>query len=276
MSLSSHAYRRALARCSSTALFVLLAPGCAPLSPAIPLHTMETTEVLPARKFSFGFVAGGGGLAQEGSGGGAALRVRAGVGAQQEVGVEGAVLYVDTGTPRSTGPRWTGQNTAYGMRLSWKMAPLPFLATLAGLGAASAPTGTSLSPDLGVLVSPGRLLLDRFRPYTAVRGVFSFPVGRDINLNGGVTASLVVPAGLMYQPSRSLRLFLEGGAFLTGSSLGAVADPVPTEMPPLAASHNRVYGPSLHGGGYGAVGVVFLLERNTDSESYLRMLQHFR
>lgn len=250
--------------------------GCAPLSPAVPFHLMETSEVLAARKVSLGFTAGAGGLAQEGWGTGATLRARVGTGARQEVGLEGGVLYATTGGRRGTGPPWAGESNAYGLRLSWKLAPLPWLATLVGLGASSAATGAALSPDLGLVVSPGRPLLERLRPFGGARAFFAFPVARARDLTGGVTAALVLPVGLSYQPARSLRLLLEAGGLVAWSSLGAVADPAPTQQPPPAAAYQRAYAPSAHGGYYGAVGVVFVLERNSDSENLLRSLNRWR
>lgn len=266
-------------RCGAGALlsaFLVLSLGCAPLTPTVPFHLLETTEVLPARKVAIGFNAGGGALVQEGAGAGGGLRVRVGVGARQEVGLEGTVLYVDTGTRRGSGPRWLGESTAFGARLSWKYAPLPFLGVLAGAGAASAATGSSLSGDAGLLVSPGRPLRGVVRPYAAARFLCAGPVGRERDQRGGVTLGLAVPVGLGLQIARSVRLFLEGGGLLFGSSVGATADPAPTQDPPPAYTHDRIYPPALHGGFYGAAGVIFIIERNQDSASFLQGLQFWR
>lgn len=230
--------------------------GCAPLSPSVPIHLHETTEVQPRGRFSLGFGAGGGGLAQEGGGTGGNLRVRVGTGARQEVGLEGAVVYADTGAPRSTGPAWTGKSTAFGARLSWKAAPVPWLALLAGAAASSSATGGAVGGDLGVLFGSGRPLLSRLWPYAAARAFVAVPVGRDIEATGGVTVSLAVPVGMAIGVGRSVRLFFEGGGLFARSSLTTGGD--------------------SHGGGYGSAGVLIILERNADSPWMMEALRNFR
>src|SRR5438046_2831791 len=92
----------------------------------------DTSRTALGRAAGFGGNAGGGGL-----------RVRAGVGGRQEVGVEGTVLAVDTGKASERSSRWIGNSLAYGWKLSWKGAPRDWFAVVAGAGGSSAATGNA-------------------------------------------------------------------------------------------------------------------------------------
>lgn len=257
-------------------VLVLVAPaaGCAPMSPLIPLHLTETTQVLEARKISFNAIAGVGVMAQEGWGPGGALRLRVGVGAKQEVGIEGATIYADTGEPKGGSPPWIGKTSTYGAKLSWKYAPLPWLAVLAGAGASVASTGAAAGGDLALVLSTDHALRGWLRPYGAVRGSFALPIGRDLDDRGGATAALILPGGLSFQVNRWVSLFLEFGGIVAWSSIGA--DPARYEEPAASASARRYFEPARHGGCYGAFGATFLLERNTDSAWFMKGLDHWR
>lgn len=247
--------------------------GCAPLTPSVPFHLMETTELLPRAKFSLGFAGGIGGLAQEGWGSGGTLRLRMGTGARQEVGLEGGVLYTQAhDRPPGDAPPWTRPAATFGARLSWKAVPLPWLGVLAGAGASTGPTGAAAGGDLGILCSSGRPLLGWLRPYAAVRGFLALPAGRALDQAGGVTVGLVLPVGVSIKVTRSVRLFFEGGGIGAWSSLGAD----PATAAPGPSIFVRTYEPAQHGGFYGALGASFVLERNADSDWYIRSLRDFR
>lgn len=141
-----------------------------------------------------------------------------------------------------------------------------------GVSASTGPTGAAAGGDLGVLWSSGRALRGWFRPYAAVRGFVTVPLGRAADQTGGVTAGLLLPVGVSLQVTRSARLFFEAGGLGAWSSLGAD----PAAAPPGPSAFARTYEPAQHGGYYGAFGATFILERNTDSEWYLRALRDFR
>jgi hypothetical protein len=239
-----------------------------------PFHLAETTAVLPQRKLSFNTTAGVGTMSQEGWGPGGALRIRMGVGAKQEVGVEGGMAYLDTGEPKGGAPPWIGKNSAYGAKLSWKYAPLPWLAVLAGAGISSAATGAAAGGDLALILSSDEPFRGWLRPYGGVRGSFALPIGRDIADRGGPTAALVLPGGLSLQVNRWVSLFLEFGAILAWSSIGA--DPARYNEPVTAPSAQRFFAPAQHGGAYGAFGATFLLERNSDSDWFIKAMNQWR
>jgi hypothetical protein len=256
----------ALALCAALA-------GCAPMSPLVPFHLTETTDVLKPRKFSFNASAGLGTMVQEGWGPGGTLRVRVGVGAKQEVGVEGGMVYADTGEPKGGAPPWIGKSSAYGAKLSWKYAPLPWLAVVAGGGASVAATGSAAGGDLALVLSSDHPFRGWLRPYGAVRGSFALPIGRDLQDRGGPTAALILPGGLSFQVNKWVSLFLEFGAILAWSSIGASPEQY---SEPAVPSVRHFFEPSQHSGLYGAFGATFLLERNTDSEWFLKGLNQWR
>lgn len=252
----------------------VLGSGCVPLTPLLPFAVLETPAVLPRFKVSLAASGGAGMLRQEGWGSGANLRVRMGVGARQEVGVEGGVIYTNTGEARGSRPPWYGANTAIGGRLTWKGAPLPFLALLAGAGAASAITGAALGGDLGVVLSTPRDLGGVFRPYLAARALFALPVGRPLEESGGPTLGLVLPAGASFNLGRFVRFALELGPIGAWSNVGADAaqfeQPAYRDMLP----YRLYYGPGSHVGFYGAAGLSFVIDRGaTDQAGFLRALQ---
>lgn len=254
---------------------VAVGAGCLPLSPLVPFHMTETTEVLGRGKFSFNATAGGGGLSGEGSGSGVALRVRAGVGARQEIGIEGGVVYISTGPvyiPPNNVQRapWSGGGSALGAKVTWKMAPLPWLAVIAGAGGSSSDTGAAAGGDLALLVSPGSPLSGMWRPYLGVRGLFAIPVGRDIDVAGGPTAGMVVPLGLALHANRWIRVFFEAGPIVAFSNLGTAPE---RAGQPESNPYPGVYAAGTHAGGYGVIGVTLLLGRNKDQKWFLEAQQ---
>jgi hypothetical protein len=195
-------------RLAVEALTITLAAGCVPISAPIPLHLAETAT--PLQRGELRATAGGGGgvMGLDGGGGGGDVRLRIGVGARQEVGVEGELLRVDTGKPDNKSPRWIGKSFVYGLKVSWKGAPTDWFAVIAGAGAMSAATGESAGADLALVFSRPVGIV---RPYAGFRGTIAFPVARPLADAGGITGGLVVPGGLSFHFTSRADLFLEGG-----------------------------------------------------------------
>lgn len=216
------------------------ASGCAALSPPPPFHLTETTEVVRRGAVVVTPAFGGGGMGLAGGVGGGA-RVRVGVGALQEVGVEATGFYVGNGKRQPGDPPWEGSSGAFGMKLSYKIAPLGWLAVVGGAGPGYGATGWALGGDLGVIFARPRGVV---RPYGGVVGTFAVPVGRALDLDGGTTGGFSIPVGLGLVVSPRLRLYFEAGF------LAAWANNSPTEE---------------NLGGYGALGVGIVLDRQTVS-----------
>ena len=184
---------------------------------------------------------------------GGGLRVRVGVGARQEVGVEGTAAFVDTGKADASSPSWIGKSAAWGFKLSYKGAPTDWLAFVAGAGGSETATGTALGGDLAAILAWPTALRGIVRPYGGVRGTFAIPVGRAIDAAGGVTAGLVVPVGLAFEPRPWLRLFVEAG-FVDVWSERYDSGTVMTPKGMFGAEHV---------GMYGTVGASFILGRKS-------------
>ena len=218
--------------------------GCSPLSATPPFHFHETAQVLSPGQVSISLGGGGGFLLFDGTAGGGGARMRVGVGARQEIGIEGTALYVDTDSPDMTTRPWIGRSGAYAAKLSWKGAPLlDWIAILAGAGFSRTATGTALGGDLGLLFSwgpPARVL----RPYVGTRAGIGVPVGRPLDTAGGITVGVSTSAGLSIEARPWLRLFLEGTWIAGFSSISNSSDSTalgPQSFPPefqfgLAAS----------------------------------------
>jgi hypothetical protein len=184
----------------------LLAAGCAPLSAPVPFHLAETATPLQRGEMRINGAVGGGILGLDGSGGGGDARLRIGVGGRQEVGVEGELIRVDTGTPNDKSPSWIGKSNAYGLKLSWKGAPTDWFAVIAGAGVMSSATGESAGGDLAIVFSRPVGIV---RPYAGFRGTFALPVGRALKDAGGVTSGLIVPGGVAFHYAKNCDFFLE-------------------------------------------------------------------
>jgi hypothetical protein len=213
-------------------LTITLAGGCAPLAAPLPFHLAETATPLSRGELRATVAGGGGNAIFDGSAGGGDARVRIGVGARQEIGVEGELLRADTGKPDAKSPRWIGKSFAYGLKLSWKGAPTDWFALIVGAGAMSAATGESAGADLAVVFSRPRGLI---RPYAGLRGTLAIPVARPLDDAGGITGGVVLPAGISFHYANSCDVFLEGGYAQLWSDGG---------------QHS-------HGGGYGALAFAF-------------------
>jgi hypothetical protein len=224
-----------------------LATGCAPLSVPAPFHFAETPKALAPGAVRITAAGGGGAAGLDGAGGGGGLRVRVGVGGHQEIGAEGTVLAVDTGTRQKTDPYWVGQSMAYSYKLSWKLSPRDWVAVLAGVGGAHSILDESLGADVAVLFARPNGYL---RPYGGLRALFAAPVGRPTDDRGGLTAGLTAAGGLSLHFSPRVDCFFEGG-FLWITSTG-LHDPGP-------ATSTNTDEMMSHVGGYGLFALAIAL-----------------
>jgi hypothetical protein len=180
--------------------------GCAPLSPTPPFHFLETAEVLKKDEVGITLGAGGGGIDWGGAGGGT-LRLRAGLGGGQELGVEGTALYADTGHCSGKCDAWIGQSVAFATKLAYKVAPTRWLAFLFGAGLSTSAIGTTGGGDAGLVISaPTRWI----QPYAGARFTFGVPIARDVSSRGGFTPALVAAGGFAI-PIRRVRIYGEAG-----------------------------------------------------------------
>ena len=187
------------------AALALMWVGCTqPIAPQF----AETAEVLKRGKL--GLTVSGGGYGdgipyQSGfTGAAGAVRLREGVGAHQELGVEGYVALFDS-----------PQNYVWGAKLEWKGAPTRWLALLAGASAISENGSPAFGYDLGFVVSPAPSRW-RAQPYLAMRGTFTELLTEQPDPGANVTGpsvALLVAGGLQVRLSSTLSLFLEGAPF---------------------------------------------------------------
>ncbi len=234
-----------------TLVAVALTAGCTPI---IPMHFGETAEVIAKKEISLTVSGGGGsGSATPVSGGsannvkdccgGGAGRVRFGIGHNMEVGVEAEILGIgDT----------KGGDIILGGKVSYKYAPIPFLAILAGVGA----VGTlgvnnnnkngdaGLGADIGVVASTP-VLAKILRIYGGARFSFVVPVRGDIYAGGGPTQAIVIPVGISLEPNPRWRVYAEGG-YLGGWSENNYA------------VNGNAFGSINWNGGYAALNVAYI------------------
>lgn len=218
--------------------------GGAGCTPVLPMHFAETAEVIAKKEVSL-TVSGGGGSASNVNNccGGGAARVRVGVGHNMEVGVEAEVL----GTGNSS-----AGTVVLGGKVSYKYAPIPYLAILAGVGAMGsfgvgmgASNGDAgLGADVGAVASTP-VLAKLLRIYGGARFSFVVPARKDIYAGGGPTQGIIVPVGLSLEPSRRWRVYLEGG-YLGGWSENN-----------YAINGNR-FGSINWNGGYGSLSLAYV------------------
>lgn len=188
-------------------VIALAASGC---YATLPPQLAEGTDVRPAGGVDF--TLSGGAATFEGRdlsgtwnnelGAGGEARVRVGVGARQEVG---ASLFLGAGTSVGNGD----PPFAAGGKLSYKVAPVRWLAVVAGGGAMDyAVSATAVfSGDLAVIAAP-YTSAGGTQLYVGAKGAFGIPV-----LSNATTANetLVLPIGVQIPTSRRLRLYFEGG-----------------------------------------------------------------
>jgi len=170
----------------------------------------EGTNVLTKGEVGITIAAGGGGYdarnATTGEHGGAGvfggeLRARAGIGEHQELGVSafGGASPADNASSTSWG---------FGGKLSYKIAPRPWLAIVAGAGGFAFGIATPVfGGDLAMIVAP---YTDRkgSQVYVGARGSFVVPWFGD---SRGYTSLLTVPVGIAGVLGKGVRIFFEVG-----------------------------------------------------------------
>jgi hypothetical protein len=210
----------------------------------MPLPLAESTHVLAPGKISLTVAAGGAPIAASCCGStttvveavGTEVRARIGVGLKQEVGVS---VFGGAGTAVGHGDI----PFAIGGKLSYKIAPLPWLAIVAGggildNGSASVAEGAG---DLAVIVAP-YTARNGSQFYVAARGSFAIPV-----LEGAtdVNEALAFPIGFAWQTSKRVRLFVEAGPLFGFAQLST------SDAPGSGQSTSAI-------GGYGTLAVAFM------------------
>lgn len=231
----------------------LCAAACAPLSAPPPLHFHETAGVLRRGQVALTASAGGGVVPLDGVAVGGGGRIRVGLGARQELGLEGTALYVDTGSTDKDSPNYfIGKSAAYGAKLSYKADLIPeHLALLLGAGGSRSATGYAAGGDLGLIASFPRPLARVLRPYLGARASFALPVDRPLSDYGGPTLVGTLAPGLAILPRPWLRIYLEVGLYAIGKNLGNPRDAM--QVTPPLYKEDRAFGAS------GSVGVAFHL-----------------
>ncbi len=210
----------------------------------MPLPLAESTTTLRPREVSL-TVAGGGAVVGAtccqnvtvGEVGGTEVRARVGIGAHQEIG---ASVFLGVGTTVGHGD----VPFALGGKISYKIAPVPWLAIVAGAGGMdySASSVALGAGDLAVIVAP-YTARNGSQFYVAARGSFAIPV-----LEGAtdVNEALAFPVGFAWQTSRRVRLFVEAGPLAGFAQLWTTNAPGPPQTTSTL-------------GGYGTLAVAFLL-----------------
>ena len=185
-------------------LLLLFAAGCVPTGPFV---TAETADILRARQVSF-MAAGGpavgtnSGSSSTSYGGGADIRVRVGIGHNQEVGAELTALLASS----------PSQETLLVGRLRHKLGLGRHLALISAVAVGGdVISGSNLQDagaDTGIVASTGSLG-DRLRLYGGARVGFSLPL-TDF---GGLPKmeTLTLPLGLAIGVSERARLYTEAG-----------------------------------------------------------------
>jgi hypothetical protein len=218
-----------------------LCGACTPLAVTPPFHLTETAEILRPGQVAVTAAGGGafGGFL-DGAGGGAA-RVRVGVGARQEVGIEGGAAYAAEGTVDVASESRQQSQTFLSGKLSWKAGLTDWLAVVAGVGAGHewrAPHDNSLTTvggDAGAVASPPRPLGGRWLPYGGLRLSVAVPVD---DSDVSTTVAFAIPVGVAFVLTPHARLFAEVGG--------------------LEAHGGNAADTSWQGAGYGALGFTYL------------------
>lgn len=227
---------------------VLLSTGC---FPAMPAPIAEGTEILPPHAAGLTLVAAGGGFggmckatqsceSQFGVGGEGRLRL--GLPGHQEIGASGFGAFVTSQGDTSSLAGQPESTFVAGGDVSYKIAPIPWLAIVAAAGALDRGGTAAVGGSLALLVAPytsekGTEL------YTGARGSFAIPI-----FSGGTGAaeSLVVPVGLSLKSGRDVRVFFEGGLAVGFDQYHAAIDPKTSQDATFV-------------GGYGAIGVLVMV-----------------
>ncbi len=216
----------------------------------VPAPFAEGTEVLKPHATGVTLVAAGGGVggfcgagtqscpAQGGAGG--EVRIRLGLRGNQELGVSGYGAFVATQGNASSLTQSPATTFIGGGEVSYKVAPVPWLAFVGGAGALDEGGTAVVGGNLAAIVAPytsehGTEL------YTGARGSFAIPV-----LSGakGATESVIVPVGLSFKSGSDVRIFLESGLAVGFNQY---------------RNDNGVETDSTYVGGYGALGVMVMI-----------------
>jgi hypothetical protein len=227
---------------SLTALVVIAGASSTACFSTLPPHLGEGTKVLAPGSVSLNVAGGGGsfevkdqtGAFANSTAAGFEVRARVGVGAKSEIGVS---MFGGLGTSVGGGD----PPFALGGKLSYKLAPLPWLAFVAdGGGMSYAVSAVAVfSGDLAVIAAPytgpnGEQL------YVALKGAFSVPVLQNAT---NVNEAIIVPVGFELPTSKRVRFIVEAGpvfGFAQQTDLG------------VTSSTNSF-------GGYGMLAFTFLL-----------------
>lgn len=199
----------------------------------------ESTEAISAHQVSVSALGGGGAMVGTcstcngalGAAGGE-LRVRYGIDGKQEIGVSG----FGTATFSTQGGSALGSG---GGEISYKLAPVPRFAFVAGFGFIDIATlgVAGAGGDLGVLVAP--YLGDKASVYTGARAALvGYPSGK-----GGWSESITVPIGVSIAAAEQVRLFVEAGLLMGWEQFNGT---------PSTSSDLVI-------GGYGTIGVQITL-----------------
>jgi hypothetical protein len=213
----------------------IAATGC---FATVPAPFAEGTEVLKPHATGVALVAAGGGVGGickapatcAGQGGvGGELRIRLGLRGNQEIGVSGYGAFVASSNNTFIG----------GGEISYKIAPVPWLAFVAGAGGMDENDYAIFGGNLAAIIAPytsehGSQL------YTGARGSFGIPLMKNAT---GATESVIVPVGFSFKSGGDVRVFLEGG-------LAVAFNQYHDELNSLASQESTFVG------GYGAVGIL--------------------
>ncbi len=196
------------------ALLGLLASACT--YPTLSPHLAEGTDVLKPGQIGLTVAGGGGGggytiasgtnsTSTSTAGGGAEARVRVGLPGHQEIGASGAagIASAITGDPP----------VVAGGELSYKIAPLPWMAFVVDLGAMDRVISSTaiLGGSLAAIFAP-YTWKGGSQFYTGLKGSITVPILQDAS---GTAELIDVPVGLAWHASERVRLYAEGG-FLLG------------------------------------------------------------
>jgi len=217
-------------------LLSLFITGC--MYPTLAPHIGEGTTVLKPKQVGVTVTGGGGGgrytignVNTTSLGGGAEARVRVGLSGNQELG--GSVV-------AGIGSKVTGEPpVGAGVAVSYKIAPLSWLALVADVGAIDRVISSTaiFGGSLGVIVAP-YTASGGTQLYTGAKGSVSIPILQGAS---GSAFLVAVPIGLDWHATSRFRTFVEGGFLLGHGEVVAGGTTTATDG----------YG------GYGAVGVGY-------------------
>jgi hypothetical protein len=230
------------------AALVLATTGCLA---TVPAPIAEGTEVLKPHATGLTLAAAGAGfagmcnakqtcLSQFGVGGEA--RVRIGLRGNQEIGASGFAAFVVQQGDTSSLAGQAETRFVGGGELSYKIAPVPWFAIVAGAGALDEGGTPVIGGDLALLVAP-YTSGQGTQVYTGARGSFGIPI---FSGGTGTAESLVVPVGLSLKSGSDVRVFFEGGLAIGFDQYKSSIDP--------KTSQDATYL-----GGYGAIGVLLMV-----------------